>query len=124
MAAMSFRRSPTAETPMSLRSSAVSCDRTSASILLSRNLFSYSPRPRRRSHSPTSMGLLHMYIEGSRLAERCPATKGLFRVEYLLAERSGKDQSWRNLRVPQSAFWRIALIRLTPRPGGVRPHTD
>jgi hypothetical protein len=34
----------------------------------------------------------------------------------------GKVRSWRNLRVrPQTAFWRIALVRLAPRSEGVRP---
>jgi pimeloyl-ACP methyl ester carboxylesterase len=55
IAASSRRRSPTAQTPMSFRSSAVRCGNMSASILLSRNFFSYSPRPRPRSHPPTSM---------------------------------------------------------------------
>src|SRR5262249_7260935 len=55
IASSSLRRSPTAATPKSLRSSAVSFGRTAASTLLSRNTFSYSSRPRLRSHPPTSM---------------------------------------------------------------------
>ncbi len=42
-------------TPMSFRSSAVSCGRTSPSILFSRNAASYCSRPRPRSHPPMSM---------------------------------------------------------------------
>ena len=71
-----FRRSPTAETPMSLRSSAVNWGRTSASILLSRKFASYWPRPRLRSHPLTSMDALHADIYGNRPAQTCPARGG------------------------------------------------
>jgi hypothetical protein len=48
-------RSPKAETPISLRPASVSRGSRSASIALTRNVSSYFPRPRPRSHSPTSM---------------------------------------------------------------------
>ena len=54
MASSSLRRWPTAATPISLRSSAVSLGRTSASISLSRNACSYRPKPSPRSQAPTS----------------------------------------------------------------------
>ena len=55
MAASSLRRCPTAATPISFRSSAVSSGSTSASTPLSRNAASYWPRPRPRSHAATSV---------------------------------------------------------------------
>ena len=61
IASSNRNRSPSAETPISLRSSAVSRGSMSASILLSRKLASYWPRPRPRSHPPTSMAALHMW---------------------------------------------------------------
>jgi hypothetical protein len=76
IAARSLRRSPITEMPIPLRSSTVSCGRTSASILLFRNLSSYSPRPRPRSQSPTSIAAPHMAWLGldSRLQSgMCPA---------------------------------------------------
>ncbi len=74
IASSSLRRSPTAETPTSLRSSAVSRGNTSASILLSRNFSSYCPRRRPRSHSPTSMAALHMAQEDiPAVLAACPA---------------------------------------------------
>ena len=58
-------RSPRAKTPISLRSSPVSRGSRSASILLSRKLASYWPRPRPRSHPPTSMAASHGLAGGS-----------------------------------------------------------
>ena len=54
IAASSLRRCPTLVTPSSLRSSPVSCGRTSASTALSRNAVSYYPRPRLLSQAATS----------------------------------------------------------------------
>src|SRR3984957_10189703 len=59
IASSSRLRSPTTETPMSLRSSTVSRGSRSASILLSRNFSSYWPSPRPRSHPPTSIAAPH-----------------------------------------------------------------
>src|SRR5271165_5001174 len=102
IAASSLRRSPTAETPMSLRSSAVSCGSTSASILFSRKLASYWSRPRPRSHPAKSMAALHMDIYRNRQAETCPAAsqersvsgerkRVLGRID-LFAAQSGNDR--------------------------------
>src|ERR1700722_9566843 len=55
MASSRIRRSPSAVTPSSLRSSAVRLGRTRSFILLSRNAASYSSRPRLRSQTTTSM---------------------------------------------------------------------
>ena len=74
IASSSRLRSPTTETPMSLRSSTVSRGSTSASILLSRNFSSYWPSPRPRSHPPTSIAAPHMAWQDNRSrAAACPA---------------------------------------------------
>ena len=74
IASSSRLRSPTTETPMSLRSSTVSRGSRSASILLSRNFSSYWPSPRPRSHPPTSIAAPHMAWQDDRSrAAACPA---------------------------------------------------
>src|SRR5215475_3241060 len=55
IASRSLRLCPSAETPSSLRSSAVRLGRTVSSISFSRNTASYFPRPRLRSQTTTSM---------------------------------------------------------------------
>ena len=55
IAASNTRRWPTAVTPISFRSSAVSLETTLSSIAFLRNASSYCPSPRPRSQRPTSM---------------------------------------------------------------------
>src|SRR4051812_2092891 len=57
MASSSLRRWPTAATPISFRSSAVSRGRTSVSTSLSLKACSYWPSPSARSQDPTSTSL-------------------------------------------------------------------
>jgi len=66
IAVKSLRRSPTATTPSSFKSSVVNFGRTSASILFSLNDASYSPRPRLRSHLPTSMVMVQNFLAHDR----------------------------------------------------------
>ena len=93
-------RSPTTETPMSLRSSTVSRGSRSASILLSRNFSSYWPSPRPRSHPPTSIAAPHMAWQDDHSdAAACPAAPiGTLWVEKLFKLRfdqpSGRRQAW------------------------------
>src|SRR5271165_5351092 len=79
----------------------------------------------RRLDHPPAVATTMKYVE--RPPERLCATStrargGLCRVEFTHPPRAmGNDRCWRNLRVqPQTAFWRIALVRLAPRSEGVR----
>src|SRR5277367_6032129 len=107
IAARSLRRSPTAESPMSLRSSAVNCGSTSASILLSRKFASYWPRPRLRSHPPTSMAALHMVLQDHHTDRAmCPAA-------WLTRGRARCFRNWLNLaahRWGNLSLWRIPSV--------------
>ena len=87
IASSSRSRSPRAETPISLRPASVSRGSRSASILLSRKFASYRPRPRPRSHPPTSMAAPHMAWRDNRpVGSTCPAARSV------LLER--RDRGW------------------------------
>ena len=76
MAASSLRRWPSEATPRSLRSSAVSSGRTSASMSLSRNACSYWPKPSPRSQAPTSTPVPPIGRARPRQVQSIPSRRG------------------------------------------------
>ena len=77
---------PKGPTPISFRSSAVRFGRTRSLILFSRNAASYSPRPRLRSQTTTSMmapairGGAHHLLELRMCPEWCWRVSGLHKA--------------------------------------------
>ena len=99
-------RSPRAKTPRSLRSSPVSRGSRSASILLSRKLASYWPRPRPRSHPPTSMALHLAWQEDHSVTANCPAERPTLIM---------------SMRAVLARAVKECPLRAPPRPAAFRP---
>src|SRR4051794_39189507 len=76
------RRWPIGTIPISLRSSAVSLGKTSASTAFSRNAASYCSRPSSRSHAPTSTAVSSRLVMLA--AGYCGGTASVQAKKYLL----------------------------------------
>ena len=132
IASSSRLRSPTTETPMSLRSSTVSRGSRSASILLSRNFSSYWPSPRPRSHPPTSIAAPHMagrmiaharrrvHQPRSRRARTCHVPARKFRISPEIGtcadaadELAVSREQWRRRRIDRRPV-RAGLTKAEP----------
>jgi hypothetical protein len=109
IAASSLRRWPTRLTPRSLRSSAVSSRRTSASIALSRNADAYCSSPSPRSHLVISVA-----IAGIRDHKRKLSRPGQRRPLALIAESKRSSEAvWRATCGPQSPSRSIGSTYVT-----------
>ena len=125
-------RSPRAETPISLRPASVSRGSRSASILLSRKFASYRPRPRPRSHPPTSMAAPHMAWRDNRpVGSTCPAAQSVLpeRRDRGSLRSVGRSKGWQGTRFwrnrkPRSAFSRFALVHRTDLKGQQKGRFD
>jgi hypothetical protein len=125
IASSSRIRSPKAETPMSLRAASVSRGSRSASILLSRKIVSYRPKPRPRSHPPTSWprptwldGIIAQSRERVQRRGRCSRNEGIEgRFGRSAVRKAGKESPLLAKPKPRSAFPRFALVRRTDLKG-------